>query len=162
MKLSGQIPQRVQAAWRDDRGAGYFSVLFVMVLGLTAVASLSLLIDGGRIAGARRQADMISFQAARAAAQALDEGALYHGEVVVVTDAAADAAASATGDLLARAGLEGRMTGIDVAGRRITVTVDVDRGLTVSTLFGRSTVTVTGSGTTRVGAGVTSEETPLP
>ena len=116
MRPSGQIPQRVQAAWRDDRGAGYFSVLFVMVLALTAVASLSLLIDGGRIAGARRQADMISFQAARAAAQALDEGALYHGEVVVVTDAAADAAAAATGDLLARAGLEGRMTGIDVRG----------------------------------------------
>ena len=68
----------------------------------------------------------------------------------------------ATTDLLTRAGLDGQMTRISVNGRQITVTVAVERGLTVSTLFGRSTVTVTGSGTTRVGAGVTSEETPLP
>jgi len=162
MKIVDRIRQRVLAAWRDDRGAGYFAVLFVLVLAVTAVACLSLLIDGGRIAGARRQADMISFQAARAAAQQLDEAALYNGEVVIVTDASTDAAAATTSDLLGRAGLRGRMTGIDVDGRRITVTVDVDRGLTGSTLFGRSTVTVSGSGTTRVGAGVTREETPLP
>ena len=105
---------------------------------------------------------MISFQAARAAAQRLDDEALFRGDVVVVTDDATSAAAAATTDLLTRAGLDGQMTGISVNGRQITVTVAVERGLTVSTLFGRSTVTVTGSGTTRVGAGVTSEETPLP
>ena len=156
------LRDRCREAWRDQRGVGYFAPLFVLILAATAVLCLSLLIDGGRIAAARRQADVISFQAARAAAQQLDQGALYGGDVIVVTDAAAGAAADATSDLLARAGLEGRMTGITVADRRITVTVIVHRDLTVSALFGRSTVTVTGSGAARVGAGVSSEETPLP
>ena len=106
---------------------------------------------------------MISFQAARAAAQQLDEGALYDGQVIVVSDAATNAAAIRhERPARPRSGSQGRMTGINVEGRRITVTVDIDRGLTVSTLFGRSTVTVSGSGTARIGAGVTSEETPLP
>jgi hypothetical protein len=162
MNPPGTLKRRAVDTWRDDHGTGFVLVLFILVLAATAVGCLSLLIDGGRIAAARRHADTISFQAARAAAQQLDDSALYDGQIVVISDAAEDAAANAANDLLARAGLHGRMTGINVDGRRITVTVDIDRGLTVSTLFGRPTITVSGSGTARIGAGVTSEETALP
>jgi Tfp pilus assembly protein PilX len=133
----------------------------MMLLALTAVACISLLVDGGRITSANRQADLISFQAARSAAQRLDPDALRSGSIVITSDA--ESAATATVDaLLARANLNGQLTGITVSGRQITVTVTIERDLTALAVFGASPVTVTGTGTARLGAGVTSEETPLP
>jgi Tfp pilus assembly protein PilX len=155
------LRDRLRAVWVDERGVGYVTTATMMLLALTAVACISLLVDGGRITSANRQADLISFQAARSAAQQLDPGALRSATIVITSDA--EAAATSTVDaLLARANLNGQLTGITVSGRRITVTVTIERDLTALAVFGASPVTVTGTGTVRIGAGVTSEETPLP
>ena len=138
---------------------GYFTVAYVMLLAITAVGCLSLLIDGGRVAGARRQADLTAFQAARAATQQLDTTAGRNGDIIIATDANQTADATVTA-LLARAGLSGQMTAITVNGNTVTVTVEITRHLTASALFGHPTVTVTGRGTARAGAGVVAEETP--
>lgn len=156
-----QLRHRLRNVISDERGVGHFATTLVVLLAVTAAACIGLLVDGGRITNANRQADQISFQAARSAAQQLDDNSLRAGELLVTNNASA-AAATTVERLLAAAGLNGQMTAITVDQRRITVTVSIERTLTASALFGRSTVTVNGSGTARLGAGVTNEETPLP
>ena len=160
MTASTDASRRTRIAHGDD-GTGYVTVAFTMLMALTAVACLGLLVDGGRITAARRQADVVSFQAARAAAQHLDPAALRGGDLVV-TDTARAAATDAVTALLTRAGLNGQLAEIAVNGRRVTVAVTIDRRLTTSQLFGHSSAIVTGRGTARIGAGVASEETSLP
>ena len=81
---------------------------------------------------------------------------------IVVSPAADNAARNTASTLLDRAGLAGSVTSVDVDGRRITVTISATVNLTSSAALGRSTVTVQGVGSTRIAAGVVSEETPLP
>ena len=152
---------RCRRACTNDEGAGFAIPLFVVLLALTAAASLSLLVDGGRATTAQRNANSIAFQAARSAAQELDTSALRNG-VIAVSPAADSAARSTAATLLDRVGLDGSVTAIDVDGRRITVTITAITNLSSSAALGRSSVTVQGVGSTRIAAGVVSEETPLP
>ncbi len=155
------IIERCRRAGKNDDGAGFAIPLFVVLLALTAAASLSLLVDGGRATTAQRNANSIAFQASRSAAQELDTGALRDGVIIVSPEA--DAAARRTAaTLLGRVGLDGSVTSVDVDGRRITVTITATTNLTSSAALGRSSVTVQGVGSTRIAAGVVSEETPLP
>ncbi len=152
---------RCRRTWRNDDGAGFAIPLFVVLLALTAAACLSLLVDGGRATTAQRNANSIAFQASRSAAQELDTAALRNG-AIVVSSAADSAARSTAATLLDRVGLDGTVTSVDVDGRRITVSISATENLTSSAALGRSTVTVQGVGSTRIAAGVVSEETPLP
>ncbi len=159
--LDPGLVARGRRAWKNDEGAGFAIPLFVVLLALTAAASLSLLVDGGRATTAQRNANSIAFQASRSAAQELDTGALRNG-VIVVSPSADAAARSTAATLLDRVGLDGSVTSVDVDGRRITVTITATTNLTSSAALGRSSVTVQGVGSTRIAAGVVSEETPLP
>lgn len=155
------IVLRCRRVWRNDDGAGFAVPLFVVLLAVTAAACLSLLIDGGRATTAQRNVHSIAFQAARSAAQELDPAALRNGQIVV-TSAADGAARSTAATLLDGAGLAGSVISVHINGRRITVTISATQSLTTSAALGRSSVTVQGVGSTRIGAGVVSEETPLP
>lgn len=159
--LARPLIERCRRAWKNDDGASFAIPLFVVLLALTAAASLSLLVDGGRATTAQRNANSIAFQAARSAAQELDTGDLRNG-VIVVSPSADAAARSTAATLLDRVGLDGSVISVDVDGRRITVTITATTNLTSSAALGRSSVTVQGVGSTRIAAGVVSEETPLP
>lgn len=155
------LTQRSRRAWRNDEGVGFAAPLFILLLAATAGLSLAFLVDGGRATTAQRNANSIAFQASRSAAQELDTSALRDGNIVV--SAAADTAARNTAStLLNRAGLSGSVTSVDIDGRRVSVTISATANLTSSAILGRDTVTVQGVGSTRIAAGVVSEETPLP
>ncbi|MHB8533254.1 MAG: pilus assembly protein TadG-related protein, partial [Solirubrobacteraceae bacterium] len=78
--------------------------ILVFVVGITLVLLLlaGLSLDGGRILAAREKALDEAQEAARSAAQQLDQGALRQGAVAPIDAAAADRAAqqylAATGD----------------------------------------------------------------
>jgi uncharacterized membrane protein len=141
-------------AWRDDRGVGWFLPGLIVMTGFVAVICLSLVIDGGRVAGARRHSDAIAFQAARVAAQEITD---FEGQLALDPAAASAAAVDTAGRLLAAQGLTGEVTSVDTTATEITVTVAVTRELTTSRLFGRSAVTVTGAATVRIAQGVVTE-----
>ena len=155
------LADRCRRAWRNDDGVGLAAPLFVLLLAATAAISLAFLVDGGRATTAQRNANSIAFQASRAAAQELDQTALYSGDIVV-SASAESAARSTAATLLDQVGLTGSVTSVNIDGRRITVTVSATANLTSSAALGRDSVTVQGVGSTRIAAGVTSEETPLP
>ena len=155
------LTERCRRAWRNDEGVGFAAPLFILLLAATAGVTLAFLVDGGRATTAQRNANSIAFQASRSAAQELDTNALRDGNIVV-SPAAADAARSTASTLLDRAGLSGSVTSVNIDGRRITVTISANANLTSSAVLGRDTVTVQGVGSTRIAAGVVSEETPLP
>ena len=144
--------------WVGRGDAGYFASAYLVLMAISAIACLSLLVDGGRITTARRHADTTAFQAARSAVQQLDATAGREGTVRIDPDNATAVAGATVTALLARAGLEGRMSGIEVDGTTVTVRVEITRRLTAAALFGRGRVTVSGTGTARLGAGVANEE----
>ncbi|CAN5859646.1 hypothetical protein BH23ACT10_BH23ACT10_29280 [soil metagenome] len=75
---------------RAERGS--ISV-FATVIALAMVLVAGLVLDGGRLLAARRQADDIAANAARAGAQAIDETSLRTGGTTVDPVAGADAVA---------------------------------------------------------------------
>lgn len=159
--IRARIGSRLRATIADDRGAGFSTPALIMLLALTAIACLSLLIDGGRATNAQRNANSIAFQAARSAAQQLDQTQLRTGHIAV-TDAANQAAHDTASALLAEVDLTGQVTSVNIDDRTITVTLTASAALTTSVVLGRSDVTVTGIGTTRIATGITNEEQPLP
>jgi Flp pilus assembly protein TadG len=70
--------------------AGTVSV-FVVVIAMALIAVTGLVLDGGRLLAARREAQDIAANAARAGAQALDEHQLRSGHKVLDTRAGASA-----------------------------------------------------------------------
>lgn len=73
---------------RDERGS--ISV-FAAVVALAMVLVAGLVLDGGRLLAARRQADDIAANAARAGAQEIDETSLRSGGATVDPVAGGDA-----------------------------------------------------------------------
>lgn len=72
--------------------AGTISV-FVVIVAMALVAVAALVLDGGRLLAARREAQDIAGNAARAGAQALDEHRLRSGRTVLDPGAGAGAVA---------------------------------------------------------------------
>lgn len=128
-----------------DRGSAVVGGIVVM-FALTTGAFIWLARDVDRAIGARADAQSIAFQAARAGAQHLDEGALRSGTVEIDPVAATDAATHAGRRLLAAYGSVGRVSAVDVEGDAISVEVTIDDG-------GR---TVAGVATVRARRGVSS------
>lgn len=119
-----------------------------ITVALLLLAGLSL--DGGRILSAREKALDEAQEAARTAAQQLDQGAVRRGEVAPIDAAAADRAAqhylAATGDV-------GVVT---VSGSDVTVTVRRSVTMEVLGLAGVGPVTVSASGTAHASRGTVS------
>lgn len=115
----------------------------------TAVFALGGLVhDGGQVLTARREADNLARQAARAGAQALDEAALRAG-ATVLDPTAAEAAA--------RSYLERRRVAaasVEVGGDEVSVTVALTQPTPLLRLVGIDARTVRATATARSGRGV--------
>ena len=125
-------------------------VVFVVGITLALLLLAGLGIDGGRILAARAKALDEADEAARTAAQQLDQGALRRGAVAPVDTAAAQRAAflylSATGD----AGV------VSVSGSAVSVTVSRKVTMEVLGMVGIGPVTVSASGMAHASRGTVS------
>lgn len=137
------------AALVDQRGT---VTAFVTVMTLAMLMAAGLVLDGGGLLVARREAIDRATAAARAGAQAVDPDGLRHRERRLDPGVAVDAARAH----LRRTGNDGSVT---VSGDRVRVTVTIHRTLTLLTLVGLRSATVSGSGEARVVRGVTRGET---
>jgi hypothetical protein len=137
---------------------GSVAVAIVTSLALTFGATIGLVIDGGHILAARRDADAIAFQAARAGAQALDPAQLADGVAAIDPAAARAAVIRVAGEILIADHRTGRVASVTADATHVTVTIQENTDLTVAALFGEHHATVTGTGSVRVAAGVANED----
>jgi hypothetical protein len=129
---------------RGDRGAAMVTGL-VLMFAFTAGAIIWLARDVDRAVSERASAQSIAFQAARSGAQQVDIEALRGGptpSIAIDPALARSAVESTVARLLDAYGLDGVVTAIDVAGDRVTVSLEVQSA-------GR---TVTGTGSARAQA----------
>lgn len=134
---------------RDERGS---------VTAMWAILALALLVlgglvyDGGRVLTARREANNLARQAARAGAQQLDEDSIRLGDPRLDTTAA---------ELAAREYLERRdltPVAVEVRDSTVTVTVELVQKTPLLALVGIEDRTVTSTASARSARGVSSEE----
>jgi hypothetical protein len=129
---------------RGDRGSATVTGV-VLMFAFTAAAIIWLARDVDRAVSDRASAQSIAFQAARSGAQQVDIAALRvrPGAPISIDPALARPAVESTAARLLDAyGLDGMVTAIDVAGDRVTVSLEVRTA-------GR---TVTGTGSVRAQA----------
>jgi Flp pilus assembly protein TadG len=132
----------------DERG---------QVTAMWAILALALLVlgglvyDGGQILTARRDANNLARQAARAGAQQLDEDSIRAGNPTL-DPVAAEAAAR---QFLARRSVT--PTFVDVQGSTVTVTVTMTQPTPLLALVGIDDRTVTSTASARSARGVTGE-----
>jgi Flp pilus assembly protein TadG len=130
--------------------------LFLVVLMLAVFAVFGLVVDGGsRLDGQRRATDQAE-QAARAAAQAINPTSLRGSGTAALDPAAARAAAS---DYLAAVG-NITLTGVNVTGATVTVTVSTSVRPAVLSIIGVGALTVTGTGRAQLLRGNIAAGTP--
>jgi hypothetical protein len=121
---------------------------FVVVFAVALLFVTGLVLDGGRILAAKREAGNLSESAARAGAQQISEEAVRAGGAVVLDAEAAESAACA---FLARAEHPcGGGTGASAAGNTVTVTIADSVGLVMLPLADQ-TFTVDGDACVAVG-----------
>ncbi len=128
--------------------------VFVVTITTALILLAGLVVDGGAVLAAKRNAIDIAEQAAIAGAQGIDIDALRSGHTTALdpTMAAADA-----NDYLSRVGVNGTVT---VTGDAVTVQVTIPRRTLILGLTGMHTVDVHGQATARNARGVTTEDTP--
>lgn len=126
----------------------------VLVVGLTLALLLvaGLVFDGGAVLAARREANDLADNAARAAAQAVDVTALRSGASVALDPLAAEVAAE---EYLAATGHDGEVV---VGTDRVEVTVAVTARMSLLQLAGIGDRTVTATGEARLVRGITTPE----
>lgn len=125
---------------------------FVVITTIAMLMATGLVLDGGNLLAARREAIDRATEAARAGAQAVDTDALRHRRSTVDPGEAVSAARRH----LQRTGHAGAVT---VGDGRVSVRVSVERRLTLLTLVGLRSATVTGTGEARIVRGVSGGET---
>lgn len=135
---------------RDERGQ---ATAMWAILSLALLVLGGLVYDGGQILTARREANNLARQAARAGAQQLDENSIRAG-IPTLDVAAAEAAAR---DYLARR--EVTPDAVQVDGSTVTVTVSLTQPTPLLTLVGIDDRTVTSTASARSARGVTGEGT---
>lgn len=135
---------------RDERGqvTGMVAVLAVALLALGA-----LVFDGGQILTARREANNLARQAARAGAQELDVAQARVG-TFTLDPVAADSAARAYLDDVGVAPVS-----VQVTGDRVEVTVELTQQTPLLSILGIDERTVTATASARAARGVTGEGT---
>lgn len=122
---------------RDERGATT-ALIVLFTLALLSVAGL--VIDGGFALGAQRKAMNTAEQAARAGADALDQGSLRDGSVQVDPGRAVSAAQA----YLHGVGVDGS---VGVNGGEVTVTVTAHQDTTILAAVGVGVIPVTATAT---------------
>ncbi len=132
----------------DDRG-----VVTVFVTGLTLALLLvaGLVVDGGHVLAARREAANVAESAARAGAQAIDTERLRSNNVATLDPQAATRDAQR---FLARSGHTGTVT---VIGQVVRVEVTIEQPTYLLALGGTRSMRVTAAGEARPARGVISE-----
>lgn len=125
---------------------------FVTVATVAMLMATGLVLDGGRILAAHREADDQAGAAARVGAQAVDIDALRARNTRVDARSAIAAARA----YLRRHGYSGTAR---VRGDRVEVTLTRRQSTPLLSLVGTRTVTVTGNGEARIVRGVTRGET---
>ena len=133
---------------RDERGQ---VTAMVAVLAVALLALGALVFDGGQILTARREANNLARQAARAGAQELDVAQARVG-TFTLDPAAADAAARA---YLADAGVSAQS--VRVSGDRVEVTVALRQPTPLLSILGIDERTVTATASARSARGVIGE-----
>lgn len=135
---------------RDERGT---VTAFVTIVTTGLLMAAGLVLDGGTVLAARREAADVAQAAARAGAQALDVAAVRAARRARPEPGRAAAAARAYLRSAERHGA------VRVVGGRVRVTVRVTRRLQLLQLVGLRTVTVSETGEARLVRGVTEGET---
>ena len=133
---------------RDERGT---VTVFVTVFMFALLVVAGLVIDGGNMLAARREAANVAESAARAGAQALDETAARSGEGPHLNPMAARRRAE---DYLSSGGFRGS---VSVNGDTVVVEVTITQRLFILGVGGRADATVTGRGQARGSSGVLEE-----
>ena len=113
---------------RGERGSAMVTGV-VLMFAFTAGAIIWLSRDVDRAVSDRASAQSIAFQAARSGAQQVDLDALRRrpgAPIELDPDLARPAVASTAERLLDAYDLDGRITGIDVAADRVTVTLEIE------------------------------------
>jgi Flp pilus assembly protein TadG len=139
----------------DKQGEEGSVSLFLVVLLLAVFAVFGLVVDGGARLDGQREATNQAEQAARAAAQAVNPTSLRTGATTLDPTAARAAASrylTSTGNVT--------LTGIQVLGNTVTVTVTTTVRPAVLSIIGIHTLTVTGTGRAQLLRGNTAIGTP--
>lgn len=135
---------------RDERGQ---ATAMVAVLAVALLALGALVFDGGQIFTARREANNLARQAARAGAQQLDVAQARVGTFTLDPVAA---------DVAARAYLEGvgvSPVSVRVSGDRVEVTVELTQRTPLLAVLGIDQRTVSATASARAARGVTGDGT---
>lgn len=120
-----------------ERGA---ATIFVVLFTVALLAVAGLVIDGGYALGAKRQAMNHAEQAARAGADALNQGALRDGHTIVDPSRAVNAAQA----YLALIDAQGT---VQVDGGEVTVTVTGRQDTTLLSAVGMDTIPIRATAT---------------
>lgn len=137
---------------RRLRGEEGMVTAFVTILTVAIIFVIGLVLDGGYILAAKREASNVAEQAARAGAQELSEDVVRDtGRVELAGDRARVAAES----FVARRGHRGQAR---IEGGSVVVTVEVDRSLLILGAAGLADVVVTGTGSARPVVGIDAPE----
>lgn len=139
---------------RDGRSEGGQVTALWAILSVALLVLGGLVYDGGQILTARREANNLARQAARAGAQSLDEASIRAG-APHLDPAAAEAAARA---YLARQDVT--PSSVTVADLRVEVTVSLRQDTPLLALVGIDGRTVTATAAARSVRGVTAQEEP--
>lgn len=134
----------------DERGS---VTAFVVIFTVTLVFVAGLVVDGGYLLAAKREANNAAEQAARTGAQHLAVEAFRGGGDQVLNQ---DEAVAAAESYLARAGYTGTAS---AEGDAVVVTVNVDQDMAILGVGGIGTMTVTGEARARNVRGVEQGET---
>lgn len=148
--MSAAIPRRHRSV-ADDRGSGYVAA-FIVLFATLAFGGVAVIADTGRIISADRRASAVAFEAARAAAQTSDTGALRNGGRSLDRIAAEAAARRTATDLLA--GSDGTVSRVDVDADQVSVSVTTHVDLWFP---GLADLTITQTGRARLAVGITEE-----
>lgn len=117
---------------------GGYAAVWVVFVAAAMLAVAGLVIDGGYVMSAKRDAERVAEQAARAAADQLDVAKLRSGEQEIEPRQAAQAAR----DYLAHTDMRGT---VHVAGNDVVVEVTGHQESVILSAFGKSAWTVHGS-----------------
>jgi hypothetical protein len=124
---------------------------FVVTFMIALLAAVGLVLDGGMILAARRQAINEAEAAARAGAQAIDPGSLRSGSAPALDPATAQTDVQ---EYLASTGHSGTA---QVKGDAVTVHVTFTRSMSILGILDLQSVTIRGGATAHAAQGVTRE-----
>jgi Flp pilus assembly protein TadG len=124
-----------------DRGSERGSVtVFTVIMTITLIFVAGLVVDGGQILNAKREAANVAESAARAGAQEVDEDAVRAGEQTRIDDRRAVARAET---FLVANGYQGT---VSVNGNTVIVNVTARQPMLILGIGGLRSVTVHGAG----------------